>query len=103
MIIMDPPSFGRGTKGKVWDIEVDLDALMKQLPRLIAPNCRGIWLSLHTPTFSASSLEQMFREILPGHNMQAFSLGIQSQDGRTLPAGVAAIWYDDTPFKLTAE
>ena len=95
MIIMDPPSFGRGPKGRVWDIEVDLDALMKQLPRLIVPNCCGLWLSVHTPAYSASSLEQMFREVLPGGNVQAISLHIQSQDGRNLSAGVAAIWYDD--------
>ena len=29
VIIMDPPSYGRGASGEVWDIEKDLDNLIK--------------------------------------------------------------------------
>ena len=36
IIIMDPPSFGRGNKNEVWNIEDDLDALIKDTSELLS-------------------------------------------------------------------
>jgi len=95
LLIMDPPSFGRGPKGKVWDIEVDLHQLMQLLPDLINSDCRGIWLSLHTPAYSVVTLQELLQEIMPQGSVQGFPLGIATQDGRVLASGIAAIWFDD--------
>lgn len=37
LIIMDPPSWGRGPKGEKWKIEKDLDDLINQVSQLLAP------------------------------------------------------------------
>ena len=36
VIIMDPPSYGRGANGEVWDIEKDLDNLLKLCVELLS-------------------------------------------------------------------
>ena len=36
VIIMDPPSYGRGSNGEVWDIEKDLDNLIKLCVELLS-------------------------------------------------------------------
>ena len=38
VIIMDPPSYGRGANGEVWDIEKDLDNLIKKCVELLSDN-----------------------------------------------------------------
>lgn len=95
MVIMDPPSFGRAAKGKVWDVRRDLQPLIKYLPRLVTPDCRGIWVSLHTQDMLAEDVADLINQILPG-KAQPLRLGTQTADGRFLEAGVAATWQDDS-------
>ena len=91
MVIMDPPSFGRAGKGKVWDIRSDLQPLIKHLPQLVTPDCRGIWVSLHTPDINAEGIAGLL-----DHEMQAnavpLQLGIATKQGELLDSGVAATW-----------
>ncbi|MDT8405554.1 class I SAM-dependent methyltransferase [Sulfuriflexus sp.] len=95
MVIMDPPSFGRAAKGKVWDIRSDLQPLIEYLPRLLTADCRGIWVSLHTRDMLAEDIADLINQVLPG-NVIPLQLGTQTADGRVLEAGVAATWQDDS-------
>jgi 23S rRNA (cytosine1962-C5)-methyltransferase len=96
MIIMDPPSFGRGGKSKLWDIRSDLQVLINHLPRLLSDDNRGVWLSLHTKDIQAQAIVDLLNQALPGQQAQALQMGTQTADGRVLSAGVAAVWYDDS-------
>ena len=91
MVIMDPPSFGRAGKGKVWDIHSDFESLIKYLPQLVTTDCRGIWVSLHTQDMQAAAVANLLDQVMPGSS-QAVQLGIQTKQGQILQAGVAAIW-----------
>ena len=93
MVIMDPPSFGRASKGKVWDIRCDFEPLIKYLPRLVTPDCRGIWVSLHTQDMQAEAVAGWVNQVMPGE-AQPLQLGTQTKAGDVLAAGVAAIWQD---------
>lgn len=95
MVIMDPPSFGRAGKGKVWDVRCDLQPLIKYLPRLVTPDCRGIWVSLHTQDIKAEVVADLINQVMPG-KARPLQLGTQTADGRILEAGVAATWQDDS-------
>jgi len=95
MMIMDPPSFGRAGKGKAWDIRCDFESLIKYLPHLVTPGCRGIWVSLHTPDISAEGIARLIDEVMHG-SARPLQLGTMTKDGRVLPAGVAATWQDDS-------
>ncbi len=105
MIVLPAPALGHGPKGQLWDREVDLSRLVKYLPRLITDNCLGIWLSTDggAITWKAESLGQLLQEVLPGHTIEAVLLGVQTTDGRCMPAGVAARWFDETDFLQTGD
>lgn len=49
VIILDPPSFGRGTKGEIWKIERDLQELLIGLDKL-TPQNRDSYILLNTYT-----------------------------------------------------
>lgn len=103
LIIADPPSFGRGPKGKSWDINVDLTKLTAQLPHLISPNCRGVWISFHTTEWSPQAVEVMLRENLPRRDIKHFELGVATEDGRVLQSGFVVCWEDDRDFLEASE
>jgi len=104
MVILPVPAVGHGPKGQFWDREVDMARLVKYLPRLISKHCLGVWLSTEggANTWKAEGLGQLLREALPGCTIEPLHLGVQTRDGRVLPAGVAARWYDDTEFLQTS-
>jgi 23S rRNA (cytosine1962-C5)-methyltransferase len=58
-IILDPPSFGRGSNNESWVIEKDLVPLMQNLNLLKSKNFKGILLSSHSPGYSALSLDNL--------------------------------------------
>ncbi|MGD8514747.1 MAG: class I SAM-dependent methyltransferase [Granulosicoccaceae bacterium] len=91
MVIMDPPSFGRGGKNKVWDIRCDFQPLIKYLPRLLTDDNRGVWVSLHTQDMNAQDVADLLGQVLPG-KVQPLELGIATAEGDVLPGGVAATW-----------
>lgn len=103
MIILPVPPLGHGPGGQLWDREVDLPRLVKYLPRLVSDDCLGVWLSTDSGaiTWKAESLGQLLSEVLPGYTIEPLQLGVKTRDGRVLPAGVAARWYDETEFLQT--
>ncbi len=100
LIVLPAPALGHGPRGQFWDREVDLPKLMAYLPRLVSDHCLGIWVSTDSGaiTWKAESLGQILHDALPGCNIEPLRLGVQCSDGRVLPAGVAARWFDDTDF-----
>jgi nitric oxide reductase NorD protein len=103
LIVLPVPPLGHGPKRQLWDREVDMPKLVRYLPRLITDGCLGVWLSTDggAITWKAEGLGQLLREVLPGCTIEPRRLGVAAADGRVLPAGVAARWYDETDFLLT--
>ena len=58
-IILDPPSFGRGSNNESWVIEKDLVPLLKNLKQLKSSNFKGILLSSHSPGYTSVSLDNL--------------------------------------------
>ncbi|HUT39954.1 MAG TPA: hypothetical protein VM011_01320 [Gammaproteobacteria bacterium] len=104
MVILPIPPIGHGPRGQMWDREVDMAKLVKYLPRLLSKDSLGVWLSTDggAITWKAEGLGQLLREVLPGCTIEPLHLGVQTADGRVLPAGVAARWYDATEFLQTS-
>lgn len=59
LIILDPPSYGRGAKGEVFKIENDLPPLLDLLGRLQSDTPLGVLLSCHTPELTPISLHHL--------------------------------------------
>ncbi len=62
-IILDPPSYGRGSKNQVWKIEDHLLPLLKDLQKLMADDFSFMLLSAHSPGYTPISLENQLRQI----------------------------------------
>ena len=98
LIIADPPTYGRGPKGKSWDIQVDMIKLVQYLPHLVSPDCRGVWLSFHTTEWSTQAVHKMLKDNLPKRSLNDLELGIATRGGDILACGHSVCWEDDRDF-----
>ena len=90
-IALDPPTFGRGSKGQVWKIEDDLPKLLESCNQLRdKSNDFVITLSCHSPGYSPIVLERMLTGIFGEGETVSGEMTIPEQGGRLLPAGISA-------------
>ena len=97
-ITATPPRVGHGPGGEAWDIEVDLPRVIRELRHLVSDQCRGIWVAVDTRSWTAASVGQMLRDALPGRTIELADVFVATADGRQLPAGGAARWFDAHEF-----
>jgi 23S rRNA (cytosine1962-C5)-methyltransferase len=74
-IILDPPSFGRGSQGEVFKIERDLPHLLQECVKILSPHPQFMLLSCHTPGYTPHFLEKMLF-----HAMKPFSGKVEAGD-----------------------
>lgn len=90
-IVLDPPTFGRGSSGQLWRIETDLLPLLDKCRKLRTPGRDFLLvLSCHSPGFSIQVMERMLREVFgddAGFDSQEMT--IPESSGRELPAGIS--------------
>jgi 23S rRNA (cytosine1962-C5)-methyltransferase len=67
LIILDPPSYGRGAKGEIFKIENDLPPLLDLIGRLMSPEPLGVLLTCHTPELTPISLHHLLLQQFGGH------------------------------------
>ena len=95
-IVLDPPSFGRGTKGELWRIESDLPGLLVDLQQLQSANFSFMQLSAHSQGYTPIALRNLIEPFCPTKNEQAFyceEMTIKSRIGGTqLPCGACCIY-----------
>ncbi len=66
LVILDPPSYGRGAKGEVFKIENDLPELLSKVGRLLSDEPIGVLLSCHTPELTPISLHHLLLQEMEG-------------------------------------
>lgn len=86
-IILDPPSFGRGTKKQVWKIEEDLMPFMERLKALMADDFQFCLLSSHSPGHTPVAHSNQLRQIFSDPKFKNRKLEIKS-DEMILPGEV---------------
>ncbi|TLD72081.1 hypothetical protein FEM03_04970 [Phragmitibacter flavus] len=62
LVILDPPSYGRGAKGEVFKIENDLPVLLNTIGRLMSDQPLGVLMSCHTPELTPISLHHLMKQ-----------------------------------------
>ena len=95
-IIMDPPSYGRGSNNEVWDIEKDLFYLVNLCTELLSDN--PLFLIINTYTTGLS--KEVFTNILKmtvnkqyEGNITSEEIGIAIKDSDlVLPCGITSRW-----------
>lgn len=93
-IVLDPPSFGRGTKGEIWKIEDHLLLLMDELSQLFSDDFSFIQLSAHSQGYTPIAMQNILEFYLgkKGGHFKAMEMTVLDEAKRPLPSGACAIW-----------
>lgn len=95
-IIMDPPSYGRGTNGEVWKLEDCIYELVSTCSNVLSDNPLFFLLNSYTTGLSPSVMAYMLSDILVpkfGGSVSADEIGLPvKQSGLALPCGNTSIW-----------
>lgn len=86
-ILLDPPTFGRGSKGEVFKIERDLFELIKSCSEVLSSKASFIILSCHTPGITPLVLHQMVKQIFSKGIVDSGELMLSSKEGYSIPSG----------------
>ncbi|MCB1192277.1 MAG: class I SAM-dependent methyltransferase [Leptospiraceae bacterium] len=99
--ILDPPSFGRGSKGEIWKIEKHLIILIELLMELCDNKPDFIILSCHTTGYSALTLERILSSSVNSTG-KFFSkeLSIKDEFGNLLPSGFSSYFLSSNLEKM---
>ena len=72
LLILDPPSFGRGAKGEVFKIENGLTLLLALLQKVLSDQPLGVLFSCHTPEITPTSLHHLLQQAFGKTSRQEF-------------------------------
>lgn len=95
IIIMDPPSYGRGPGGEVWKLETEVYKLCERCSMLLSENARLFLINSYTTGLSPSVMGYILGSLMKGRGGQvkADEIGLPVRGrGLTLPAGASAYW-----------
>jgi 23S rRNA (cytosine1962-C5)-methyltransferase len=94
-VILDPPSYGHGGKGRAWKLTSQLRPLLAACGKLTAARRAFMLLTCHSTDFDTSELRAALAETVLDsreEGIQARQLLLTADDGRRLPTGVVARW-----------
>ena len=96
IIILDPPSYGRGPKGEIWHLEDSIYDFVKLISEVLSDEPLMILLNSYTTGLSASVMKYILDDVITktrGGKVEADEIGLPvSSNGQILPCGSSAIW-----------
>ena len=98
LILVDPPKFGRGPGGEVWDVFQHLPPLLRDCAGLLATPRSALVLTTYAIRASALATDALVRECLVGRRgvTESGELAvIEEAGGRLLPTSHFARWTSD--------
>lgn len=95
VIVLDPPSFGRGAKGEIWKIEEDFLTLIDLVKQLLSENPIALVVNGYAAGYSSYAYSQNLNDVVEkfGGKVEHHELLIKEEKtDRVLPAGIVARW-----------
>ncbi|MCC6806091.1 MAG: class I SAM-dependent methyltransferase [Deltaproteobacteria bacterium] len=88
-VILDPPAYGRGPNGEKWQLEDELNQMLKLCAQLLDPADHFFLINLYSLGFSAMILENLVNGIFPGAKSlnELGEIFLPDSGGRRLPLG----------------
>ena len=96
-IVMDPPSYGRGPGGEVWQLEDMLYDFVKKCTQLLSDKPLFFILNSYSTGLSASVMEYLLRTCIDkkfGGTFESSEIGLITEEGLAFPSGSVARWYN---------
>ena len=96
-IVMDPPSYGRGANGEVWDIEKDLFNLVTLCTKVLSDKPLFFLINSYTTGLSSSVLETILKmTIKESGTITGGEIGLPLKNSDiVLPCGIYGRWEEN--------
>ncbi len=96
-IIMDPPSYGRGSNGEVWDIEKNLNYLIKICSEILSDRPLFFLINSYTTGLSSTVLSNLLKlNIKHNGTITCGEIGLPIGNGDLiLPCGIYGRWEEN--------
>jgi 23S rRNA (cytosine1962-C5)-methyltransferase len=94
-VIMDPPTYGRGSTGEMWRLEDNLWELLVDCRTLLSEQPVFFLINAYTARLSPTVVANLLSELLHdrGGTITAGEVGLPIQrDGKVLPCGIYGRW-----------
>ena len=94
-IIMDPPTYGRGSTGEMWKLEDHLWTLLTECRELLSEQPLFFLINAYTARLSPTVVANLLGELLldRGGQITAGEVGLPvASDGKVLPCGIYGRW-----------
>lgn len=95
-IVMDPPSYGRGPCGEVWQLEEKIFPLVSRCCEILSDDARFFLINSYTSGISPSVMEYILGVTVKnklGGVLSSDEIGLHvSSTGLVLPCGSTAVW-----------
>lgn len=96
IIIMDPPSYGRGPAGEVWKLEDSVYDFVELCSQVVSDNALALFLNSYTTGLSSAVMEYILSAVMCpkfGGSVTGDEIGLRAtSSGLILPCGATAIW-----------
>ena len=96
IIILDPPSYGRGPKGEIWHLEDQLYDFVLLIEQVLSDDALAVLLNSYTTGLSASVMKYILDDVIvnkKGGSVFADEIGLPVSSGAgVLPCGATAVW-----------
>lgn len=100
IVILDPPSYGRGPKGEIWHLEDSIYDFVKLVSQVLSDNPIMVLLNSYTTGLSASVMKYILDDVITkekGGKVEADEIGLPvTSNSQVLPCGSSAIWTNGT-------
>ena len=95
VIIMDPPSYGRGANGEVWSLEKDLNELVSLCSQLLSDRALLFLINSYSG-LSPVVLENILKSNINNGKIAVGEIGLKcSSNDYLLPCGIYGRWEND--------
>ena len=92
-IMLDPPSFGHGTKGEQYRLDRDLASTLGQCRALLTDGPAFVLLTSHTQGVTTAQLESLIEDVLGGGDIASGDMELTgASDVRPVNGGVWVRW-----------
>lgn len=96
IIIMDPPSYGRGPGGEVWKLENEVYGFVELCSQVLSDDPLMMLINSYTTGLSPSVMEYILSTVVKtrfGGTVTGSEIGLRTtENGLILPCGASAIW-----------
>lgn len=96
ILIMDPPSYGRGPGGEVWKLENEVYDFVQKCKDVLSENPIAVLLNSYTTGLSPAVMQYILGATICPHfggTVESDEIGLPvMQSGMVLPCGATAIW-----------